>query len=179
VSVQSWEEVISIMVADGPTLTAASEALLVPDVVIPANYMYPGRMLRGHLWGKASAVITTPGTLQFRVRWGGLAGTLLLDSGAMNQRAASASTNESWSCWFEIVCRSAGSSGTFMSYGEAIRRNKEDAAAVNALPDTLPVSGNAVVAVDTTTAKNLSFTATPSLTTASITCQGYTLEATN
>lgn len=178
-SAQTWEEVISVMVADGPTLTAASEALLVPDVSIPANYMYPGRMLRGRLWGKASAAITTPGTLRIRIRWGGLAGTLLADSGTMSQRASSASTNETWMLEFEVVCRAAGSSGSFVTFGSMNRRNKLNAAATDALPDLLPVSAPAAVTVDTTTVNLLSVTATPSLTTASITCMGYSLEATN
>ena len=65
-SMQSWEETIYTMLADGPTLTAAAEALLVPDVSIPAAYMYPGRILRATLFGKASNVITTPGTLTLR-----------------------------------------------------------------------------------------------------------------
>src|SRR5450755_4335481 len=176
---QSWEEVISAMVSDGPTLTAAAEALLVPDVVIPAGYMYPGRTLRAHLWGKASSAVTTPGTLQIRVRWGGLAGVLLLDSGAMTQRALSVATNESWELDFEIICRSIGTTGTFLSAGHMNRRNQENAAATNSTPDMLPVSANAVVSVDTTISKNLSITATPSLSTASITALTYTLEATN
>lgn len=176
---QTWEEVISVLVADGMTITAASEALIVPDVSIPANYMYPGRVLRGRLWGKSSQVITTPGTLQVRIRWGGLAGTLLADSGAMTTRSSSASTNETWSIEFDITCRAVGTAGSFVTFGRMERRNKLNASATDAQPDLIPASGPAAVTVDTSIAKLLSITFTPSVATGSHTAMGYILESTN
>lgn len=178
-STSSWEEVIGVTVVDGTAVTAAAEAIIVPDFTIPASYMQQGRIIRARLWGKSSTVITTPGTLQVRVRWGGVAGVLLADSGALTQRTASAATNETWSLEFDIICRSAGATGTFVSFGKMSRGNKANAATTDATPDLLPVSGAAAVTVDTTTAKALSVTFTPSVGTGSHTCMGYQLESLN
>lgn len=176
-STQGWVETIVAGTVSGITLTAAAEAILIPDTPFVANYFYPGRIVRARLFGKASAVITTPGTLDLRVRWGGVAGTVLTDTGALTQRSASASTNESWEWETLIMCGASGSSGTFSAFSKAIRQNKQNAAATDSAPDLAPVSGNAPVTVDTTTAKSLSFTAQPSLTTASITCLGWIIES--
>lgn len=177
-SMQSWEETIYAMVADGPTLTAAAEALLVPDVNIPAAYMYPGRILKATLFGKASNAVTTPGTLTLRTRWGGLAGVVLAASAALTQNVI-VQTNKSW--WWEmyLVCRTVGATGTFLTYGTAHRGNCAAAVVADMTPDLVPDSGLAAVTVDTTIAKLLSFTAQPSLSTASITAMGYKLEAMN
>ena len=177
-SQQTWQETIRVLLVDGPTLTATSEALLLPDTSIPADYMVPGRILRATLFGKASNAVTTPGTLTLRVRWGGLAGVILADSGALAQNII-VQTNKSW--WWEmmILCRSNGATGTFLTYGTAQRGNAAAAAVGDITPDLIPASALAGVTVDTTIVKALSFTAQPSLGTASITCMGFTLEAMN
>lgn len=177
-SVQSWEEVLYDMLSDGPTLTAAAEALLVPDVTIPAGYMYPGRILRVHIAGKASNVVTTPGTIRFRIRWGGLAGTLLVDSAALTQNVV-AQTNKTFQLDADILCRSVGTSGKLLTTGLIVRGNKAAAASSDATPDLWPPDSLAEVSVDTTTAKALSITHEPSLATASITAMHYRLEAIN
>jgi len=177
---QTWVEIVNIQIGAGPTLTAATtEALCVTDVVIPANYMQPGRIIRGQLAGKASSAITTPGTGQLRIRFGGLAGTLLADSGQMAQRAASAATNETWILDFLILCQTNGASGTFLSYGRMNRQNRENAASTNPSVDIIPTASLAAVSVDTTTQKNLSITWTASLATASFTAMSYFAEVAN
>lgn len=177
-SMQTWQELINVMLSAGSALTAAAEALLVPDVTIPANYMYPGRVLRAVLTGIASNAVTTPGTLQLRTRWGGLAGTLIGDSGQLTQNVA-AQTDKVWVWEVWILCVSAGTSGQFRVWGRITRGNCAVAAASDIAenPTLFPRATNALVTVDTTVAKALSFTATPSLGTASITCQAYTLES--
>lgn len=177
-SQQSWSEVIAVQLSDGPTLTAAAEALLVGDVTIPAGYMVPGRVLRLKLSGKASNVVTTPGTIRFRVRWGGLSGTVLADSTALTQNVA-AQTNKTWELEIDILCRTSGASGKFLTVGKAFRGNKAVAASSDATPDMIPPDTLAEVTADTTTSKALSVTAEPSLATASITCMAYSLEARN
>jgi len=175
---QSWVELINVQLAAGSALTAAAEALLISDVSIPANYMYPGRVLAGEISGIASNAVTTPGTLTLRARWGGLAGVILADSGALTQSVA-AETDRVWLWQFRIVCITAGATGTFRTFGQIIRGNCARAAAADIAenPTLFPRATNALVTVDTTVAKLLSFTAQPSLTTASITAQSYTLEA--
>ncbi len=177
-SLQSWQETIFAQLADGPTLTAAAEALLVTDVSIPANYMYPGRVLRATIYGKASNAVTTPGTLTLRARWGGLAGVSLAASAALTQNVIVQTDKTFW--WqMHIICRTNGATGTMMAHGTAHRGNQAAAAVADMTPDLIPASGAVVATVDTTIAKLLSFTAQPSLTTASITAQGYYLEALN
>lgn len=173
-----WSELIYVQNGDGPTLTAAAEALLTQDVSIPAGYMVGDRILRAHLMGKASNAVTTPGTLQIRIRWGGIAGVLLADSGALTQNVI-VQTNKTWVLDFDIDCRLAGAAGTFLTGGSMQRGNQAAAVVADMTPTLIPASGLALVTVDTTIAKLLSITATPSLTTASITCMEYTLESLN
>lgn len=174
---QSWPEVIAVY-PQGSALTAAAEALLVNDVVIPAGYMIPGRLLKLVLTGKASNAVTTPGTLTFKVRWGGISGTVLVSSAALTQNVA-AQTDKTWTLEIYILCLTTGTSGTFLTWGVAQRGNCAVGATSDITPDLLPASGNAAVTVDTTVEKNLSVTATPSLTTASIQALGGYLESMN
>jgi len=176
-SMQSWVETVYTQGA-GPALTAAAEALLVTDVSIQAGYMYPGRVLHLHLAGKASNAVTTPGTLTFRVRWGGLAGTLLVASAALAQNVI-AQTDKTWTLDVWILCLTVGATGTFLTWGVAQRGNCAAAAVADITPDMLPAASLAAVTVDTTTAKLLSVTAEPSLTTASITALAYRLASEN
>lgn len=177
-SMQSWQELIYVMLGDGPTLTAASEALLVPDVSIPANYLYPGRLLRATIGGKASNAVTTPGTLTLRARWGGLAGVVLGASAALTQNVI-VQTDKSWWLEFLMVCRTVGTTGSMLTVGTAHRGNCAAAVVADITPDLIPANSNAAVSIDTTIAKLLSFTAQPSLATAAITAQFYSLEALN
>jgi hypothetical protein len=174
----AWREPLFVAIADGPVLTAAAEALLVTDVTIKAGYMYPGRILKATMYGRASNAVTTPGTLTLRARWGGLAGTVLGASAALTQNII-VQTNISW--WWEmyIVCRTQGTAGSFMTHGTAHRGNQAAAVAADETPDLIPPNTLAAVTVDTTIDKVLSFTAQPSLGTASITCHSYILEALN
>lgn len=65
-------ELMYNMVGNGPTLTAAAIADLVPAVLIPAGMARQGGMLRARLMGKISSVITTPGTATFTMFIGAL-----------------------------------------------------------------------------------------------------------
>lgn len=169
-----WDELIYRQVGNGPTLTAAAEALLVTDVNIPASYMTVGRILCVRLFGKASNAVTTPGTLTLRVRWGGLAGVVLAASAAMTQNVI-VQTDKTWFAELDVRCDTEGATGTFVSAGRIMRGNQAAAAASDCTPDMWPTASLAPVTVDTTIAKLLSVTAQPSLTTASITCMGYQL----
>lgn len=175
---QTWRETLFASIADVGPLTAAAEALIATDVTLPAGYMYAGRVLKATLHGRASNAVTTPGTLQIRSRWGGLAGTLLHDTGAMTQNVI-VQTNKSWMAEFLFICRSVGTAGSILPTGWMTRGNRAAAAFTDPTVDQIPQTAPAAVSVDTTIAKVLSFTATPSLTTASITCHSYVLEALN
>lgn len=169
-----WDELIYEQMGSGPTLTAAAEALMVADVNIPPAYMVAKRILCVRLWGKASNAVTTPGTLTLRIRWGGLAGTVLVASNAMTQNVI-VQTDKTWFAEADIQCLSEGTTGTFLTVGRITRGNQAAAAVADMTPDMWPAASLAPVTVDTTTLKLLSITAQPSLTTASLTCMGYQL----
>jgi hypothetical protein len=172
-SLQSWQEAIYVTIADGTAVTAAAETILVPDITLPANYMYQGRALHYMLWGRTSSVITTPGTFTMRQRWGGAAGVSMAASGAYAPDPTAASTNIAWYCEYWTVCRSIGTSGTSFTMGRMSLGDYDDATAtslqgnlnMHQFPDV-----PATATIDTTIAKALSATIQPSLTTSSTTC---------
>jgi hypothetical protein len=174
-SLQTWSETIFSSVADATAVGTTGEQLAVPNITLPANYMYPGRVLRARLLGIISNIATTPGTITLRARWGGLSGTVLAASAALAQNT-SAQTNDAIDLEFIITCRSNGSAGSMFTTGRVLQGN-----AVT-IPSwfSIPANGNAVVgSLDTTIAQALSFTGQFSLTGNSWTVNQYTLEAMN
>lgn len=183
---QNWQETLDSTIADGTQVSnSTSETIVCPDFNIPAFYMTPGKTLRLWAFGVMSNVVTTPGTLILRVRWGGVAGTVLLASAAQGLDTT-ARTNSIWLLEARITCRSAGSSGSFMA-GGIMFGNVLSSTAANLLPALLGsagaplASGNAAVTVDTTAAKLLSVTATFSVSTSptNLTCQQRIVEVLN
>lgn len=180
--VSTYESII----ADGTQISnSTTETITTPDFNIPAYYMFPGRTLRIWNFGVMSNVVTTPGTLTMRLRWGGVAGTILLASAAQGLDTT-ARTNSLWASLMYVTCRTAGSSGTFMSSG-IMWGNVLSSTAANLLPALLGsagaplASGNAAVTVDTTAVKALSTTATFSVATSptNLTCQSRVIEVLN
>lgn len=112
---QFWEEAIFWATADGTTISAtATETIIFPNVTIPANYMQDGRCLRLTAYGRHTAA-STP-TLTFRIRWGGVAGTVLAASGAMVTGTVTAGI---WAVEAIIQTRVNGSSGSLYVIGKA------------------------------------------------------------
>ncbi len=184
--VQGWEETLESVTADGTQISnTVSETIIVPDFNIPAYYMAPGRTLRIYASGVMSNVVTTPGTLIMAVRWGGVAGTVLLQSAAQGLDTT-ARTNSLWALQAYVVCRTAGSTGTFMSSG-IMFGNVLSSTAANLLPALLGsagaplASGNVAVTVNTTIANLLSVTGKFSVATSptNMTAQLRLIEALN
>lgn len=174
-SMQSWRECLYTTIADGTAVTAAARTILVPDFTLPGNYLYPGRTLKYTLYGRMSSPITTPGTFVFSLMWGGAAGVVLAASAALAPDTAAASTNVAWRAEFLMVCRSVGPTGTAFTMGHLWHNDMQaTAAALNMA--TFP-DAPAAVTIDTTTAKAISPTVTPSLTTGSVTAHIAVLEA--
>lgn len=176
---QAFLEPLDITIADGTQISnSAAEAIVCPDFSIPAFYMAPYKSIYIWAFGVNSNVVTTPGTLTLRVRWGGVAGTILLASAAQGLDTT-ARTNALWALECYIVCRTAGATGTFMSGGLMQNINLLSSTAANLLPALLGsagaplASGNAAVTVDTTAAKLLSVTGQFSVATSptNLTCQ--------
>lgn len=174
-SFQTWQETVFASVADATAVTGTAEAVLVPNQTLPANYMYPGRVLYARLAGKISNVITSPGTITLRARWGGVAGTVLAVSDAIAQNII-AQTDDSWEAEFWITCRAAGAAGSFLTSGKAFFGNA--VAALTGQVFLIPSASNAAVgSLDTTAATALSFSAKFSASGNSITALQYTLAA--
>jgi hypothetical protein len=178
---QTWLELLDSIIADGTQISnTTTETIACPDFSIPAFYMAPGRTLRLEAFGVVSNVVTTPGTLTFRLRWGGVAGTILVASAAL-ALDTTAHTNFGWYLKMLVVCRTAGASGTFMTGGHVQLGDTLTSTAANLLPTVLPASANANVTVDTTTAKLLSLTAQFSVATSptNLTCMFRSIESLN
>lgn len=182
----NWVETLDSIVAAGTQISnSTTETIICPDFSIPGFYMGPGKTIELWAFGVMSNVVTTPGTLTMRVRWGGVAGTVLLASAAQGLDTT-ARTNSLWALQAFIVCQTAGAAGTFMS-GGMFWGNVLSSTAANLLPALLGsagtplASGNAAVTVDTTTAKLLSVTAQFSVATSptNFTCHQRILKAIN
>lgn len=182
---QYWEETLAWATADGATIaTTASETIIFPDVTIPAWFMADGRVLRLRAWGRYGSTATP--TLTFRVRWGGVAGTVLAASGAVTVGATV--TAGIWNLEAIIQTRANGASGSLFAMGLA---NVADDAvqavgsATNAPAQSFlgsaGVATPAAVTADLTIDKLLSLTAQWGTSSASNTLTGhiYTVEALN
>lgn len=113
---QFWQETLFWATADAtPVANTTTETVIFPDFTIPANYMADGRGLELHLQGKFSTT-TGPPTLRFRLRWGGVAGTLLADSGTITTIASV--TNAAFWIRMLIQTRANGSTGSLFAFGD-------------------------------------------------------------
>jgi hypothetical protein len=182
----NWVETLDSLTADGTQISnSTSETIVCPDFSIPAYYMVPGRTMEISASGVLSNVVTTPGTLILRLRWGGVAGTVLAASAAI-ALDTTARTNSAWRLMLTMTCRTAGATGTFLSEGQAWV-NTLSSTAANLLPQLMGSAGaplasaNAAVTVDTTTAKLLSLTAQFSVATSptNLTCQSRVIKVIN
>ena len=166
-SSQSWVQNLNpyANLADGAqVLNSTTETIMVPDYTLPANFFVPGAGIRYTLLFDTSTVVTTPGTLTFRLRYGGVAGTTLATSAALAPKTT-VSTN--FSGYFEMVvfCRTRGATGTVMAMGKVyIGQTLGGAADVGmfAVPQVTP----ATATIDTTGANAITPTIQFSVSTA-------------
>jgi hypothetical protein len=113
---QYFTECLAWETADGTAIAnTTTETIIFPNKTIPANMMSDGRLLIIRAFGRYSTTGTP--TLTFRVRWGGVSGTVLAASGAMV--TGSTVTNAMWSVEVAIQTRINGSSGSLFAIGEA------------------------------------------------------------
>lgn len=177
---QFGENLASSIVDATAVSNSTAETILVPDYVIPAGYLTVGSTLRGRVRGVCSNVVTTPGTLIYRVRVGTttLSATAVVASRALGLDTT-AQTNAPFQLDFEITCRVSGASGTILISGNAFQFNVLASTAANLLPNLLPVGTNAAQTCNTTVANFLSVSAQFSVATSptNITAQTYILES--
>lgn len=168
---------LAIDFADGTQiLNSTAETIICPDFNFIANdsRIYQGAAFNIKCFGDMSFVITTPGTVTFRVRWGGVAGTVLAASGAYAPDPTAALATRSYMLDIDLVWRSTGAAGSAFCMGNMVIGDVDDASATT-LQGNLAMSllGSAgantpavVSSLDTTAAKALSVTAQFSVSTA-------------
>jgi hypothetical protein len=190
---QFWSETLTWATASGsPIATSVTETILFPNVTIPANYLQDGRCLRLRAFG-AYGTFSTQGNWTFRVRWGGVAGTVLASSGGVVPTASfggGASMTALWSSEILIQTRSNGATGSLMTNGEGVlysatvptggtvtNYGEPFAIVAGTTGGSTPVAVTADLTADTA----LSFTLQMSSSNAANSIQGlnYTIEALN
>lgn len=116
---QFWSETLSWVTASGTAVAnSTTETILFPNITIPGNYLADGRVLRLTAMG-GYGTTGTP-TLQFRLRWGGVSGTVMAASGAYTTGSGvggGASMTALWKVDLIVQVRANGASGTTMSNG--------------------------------------------------------------
>jgi hypothetical protein len=160
-------------IADGAQiLNTTTETIIAPDFTFAAgdSRLYQGAAFNIRCWFDVSNVVTTPGTLTLRVRWGGVAGTVLATTGALTL-SSTVRSNYAGSMDVDLVWRSIGSAGSAFCMGRAFLNDTPVAA--DSLPQNPYTLGSAgantpavVASLDTTTSKALSVTAQFSVATA-------------
>lgn len=187
-SLQTWAEVLTVGVTDGPTLTAAARASCIPTpnrIVLPAAYFYVGRVLRVEMSGRISCVVTTPGTARLDICMGAAGTTIVFDTGALNLNIV-AKTTVPWEFSVDLVCRAigTGTSTTFFPRGGSF---KSEAVVGSPLPSAGgngsligPVGTPAVGAgTDVTAAHAIDVFFTQTVATGSFIVHNYMLTALN
>lgn len=112
---QSWVELIAYATQDATAVAnTTTEAIIVPNVTMPANYMQDSRALRLIAYGKLSTTGTP--TMTWALRWGGVTGTLLATSEAITM--GSGVTNVNWTIELDIQTRANGATGTLLAMGK-------------------------------------------------------------
>lgn len=185
---QFWSETIAWATADGTAVgNSTTEAILFPNITVPANFLQDGRVLRLTIYGRWSNVVTSVPTLTLRLRWGGVAGTILAQTPAITTPAA-ATTNAPFKMEIIVQVRVNGSSGSLFAMGEAVLTPGAAPTfgtvanyGLTALMSSTGTTAPAAATVDLTADTALSVTAQWSAANASNTATGhiYTLEALN
>lgn len=113
---QFWGETLAWATASGTAVgNTANETIVFPNVTIPANYLQDGRVLRIRAQGQHGTNATP--TLIFRLRWGGVAGTLIALTPTFT--CGNGVTAKVWDIDIIVQVRSNGSSGTVVAIGIA------------------------------------------------------------
>jgi hypothetical protein len=187
-SMQTWQSVLISAQTDGAALnTSTTETSILPGqakLVLPANYLtYGGQALRIRAMGRISNIVTTPGTLTLRVKFGSIA-VASSPAFALN---TTAKTNVTWILDWDLTLRSvgAGTSATFMHSGQWQSESvigSPAAGAGGASSHIIPASAPAVgTGFDSTVSNIIDLTAQWSVSNAanSIQLHSYKLESLN
>lgn len=185
---QSWQGVLVSQGSDGAALaTSTTETSILHGsgkYSLPANFLfYPGQALRIRAMGRVSNIVTTPGTLTFRVKFG----TIAVASSPAFALNTTAKTNVTWVLDWDLTLRSVGNAtaATFMHSGQWQSESVIGSPAASAggsggllIPASAPAVGTGF---DSTVANVVDLTAQWSISNAgnSIQCHSYKLESLN
>lgn len=173
---QSWVELLEAATGDGTAVAnSTTETIIFPNTNVPGNYLQDGRLVRVRASGRYSTTATP--TIRFRARLGGVAGTLIWDSGTITLPTVTAGL---WTFEFDIQVRSNGATGTVFTIGTV----EVGSAAAPSVGSATGASASGVfgsagddtpaaVTVDLTADQALSITATWSAASASNTLTGH------
>jgi hypothetical protein len=147
VPIQTWSEVLSASQADSVavanTVTATTILPSNANIILPSNFfLLPGQTFFLRAFGRASTVVTTPGTLTMNVRMG----AVTVATFTTPTLTTTAQTNVAW--WLEwfLQLRATGSAATFIhaaSFQSSILNNNTVAPQGSLFPATAPVVGTA------------------------------------
>jgi len=174
-SAVSWRDVLTprrVVTADSAqVLNTTTETIMVPDFTFAADALEAGDVFKYTIFFDLSTVITTPGTVTFRLRWGGVGGTALAASGAIAPDPTAASTDIVGMVEWYFVARTLGATGSAYAFGRVEMGGDHDDASATALKGNLdmrmmPTVSAAAVTINTTTANALSPTVQFSVATA-------------
>lgn len=179
---QGWWSVEGVIVGDGPTLTAAAEAIMIPDFLLAIPR--PGQTMVGvsyeiALHGELSMAVTTPGNFIQRLRYGGLAGVLLATSDTIAPTGTQVITKVGFELVYRVTIRTqpalttatAWCQGRWDCPGTLETTPASTTIMVTHLKSRMIPSNTPAVSpsIDVSATKALSPTYQPSLTTASLT----------
>jgi hypothetical protein len=179
---QTWQETFIQAQSDGTAVTSTGEGSLLPGqakFTLPANFLdYVGKTLRVRASGRISNIVTTPGTLTLRVKFGAI---IVAASSAM-QLNTTAQTNVTWWLEWALTARTIGATTAATLMHTGIVTTQSAAVGASPLVGTwlIPASAPAVgTGFDSTVANVVDLTAQFSLTGNSIQLHQYALESIN
>lgn len=174
---QFWAEGLTWATSDGTAVAStAAETIAVPNVTIPANYMQDGRTIRVTAYGELSTTATP--TIQFFLRWGGVAGTLLAKSDTIT--CTNNSNKLNWMIKFYVTTRTNGSSGSLFSMGFGTVQLNTSTVTTNIVGSggtNTPTAATVDLTADTALAFSVQWSASSSSNT--LTCHNYYIESLN
>lgn len=146
-SLQTWQETLIVAQSDGTALgNSTTETSIIPaaaKLTLPANYYNTiGQVLRCKAWGRISNIVTTPGTLTFRLKFGS---TTIVTATAISLNTT-AKTNVTFLLEISAILRAIGTSANFMNAGiftsESVLSSPTGTAGSFMLPASAPAVGS-------------------------------------
>lgn len=179
----NWQSLMVVAQTDGASLnTSTTETSILPaqaKITLPANYIDGvGKTFRVRAAGRASNIVTTPGTLTFRLKFGAVA-VAASSAIALN---TTAKTNVTFELNWEFTARSVGAAAALMHIGAFRSETVSGAAAGFTNTIMIPTSAPAVgTSFDSTVAQVVDLTAQFSISNAgnAIQVHQYVFESNN